>query len=90
MDETDISIINTNDSDDLASYFEAKSAGETCTVTITGKYMGTEEGNARISIEEVELTNMPKDDEDLDEMEDDGSEMTGAEMVLSGGADDDE
>lgn len=90
MDQTDISIINTEDNEDLGNYFETKKAGEPCTLTIVGTFMGLEEGNARISIEEVELTNLPDEDKDVDEQyEEDMDSLTGAELVL-GGAEDDE
>lgn len=84
MDQTDISIINTEDNEDLGNYFESKKAGEACTVTISGKFMGLEQGNARISIEEVELTNLPEDDEDENSVSAPESDVTGAELVLGG------
>lgn len=78
MEDTDITIINTADDESLADYFQQKTAGDKCSVTVSGRFMGLEEGNARISIDEVELTAMPKADEE----EDSDEGMTGAEMVL--------
>lgn len=80
MDQTDIAILSTSDSDDLSNYFTNKEAGEECELLIRGKFLGIVEGNARISIEGVELAYAP----DEEEPEVASTEPTGAEMVLNG------
>jgi hypothetical protein len=81
MDKTDIAILNTADDESLNDYFQQKEPGEDCTITVSGKFLGLEEGNARISIEGVELEAIPEAEEPAPEMYED-DEPSGAELVL--------
>lgn len=91
MDKTDIAVLNTKDDELLSDYFNQKEAGDNCTFTVTGRFLGLEEGNARISIESVEMDVVAEEEEEgEDEEEMEVEEPTGAEMVLSEEEDEDE
>ena len=79
QNETDIAILNVTDDESLSDYFTNKDPGKSCSLTVTGKFLGLEEGNARISIEAVELDSSVSEPE----MEEPTSSTpTGAELVL--------
>jgi hypothetical protein len=87
MDETDIAIINTNDNEDLGNYFSQKEVGEECSMTIRGRLLGLEEGNARISIDDVQIDAYMEEEEvappvDPEMVEAAPEEVTGAELLL--------
>ena len=82
--KTDIAILNTNDDEALSDYFTKKQVGEECTITITGKFLGLEEGDAQISIQEVEMDYMPDEESSAEGEEYEESEPSGAEIVLGG------
>jgi len=78
MDQTDIAILNLADDEMLSNHFAQKEPGGDVTIVITGKLLGIEEDNARISIEAVELEESEEEDAPLPS----DTEPTGAEMVL--------
>lgn len=80
--ETDIAILNIADDEALSNYFEQKETGDGCSLTITGTFLGNENGNARISIEGVELDAPAEEPEPATEGD---GEVTGAELVLGQG-----
>jgi hypothetical protein len=82
MDQTDIAIVNVNDDEDLVNYFEQKEQGAECSMTVRGTFLGLEEGNARISIESVDIDEVKVEEEEEEEEESESPEPTGAEMVL--------
>lgn len=75
MDKTDIAILNTTDNEDLNNYFENKEPGEPCAMMVMGKFLGMEEGNARISIEAVEIDSYEEEDDYEGDTEEMGMEM---------------
>lgn len=90
MDKTDVVILNTADDEELSDYFSNKEAGEECTVTITGKFLGLNEGDAKISVESVVVDTY--DEEEVDDLDDEDleDEIDEAEAVLSGTDDEDD
>jgi len=73
MEETDIVIVNVEDDEDLTNYFEQKDAGQSCRMTVSGTFLGLEEGNARISIDSVKIA-AKKVEEEVDDEESDGED----------------
>jgi hypothetical protein len=79
MDQSDILIINLSDDEDLRNYFEQKEAGEDCSMTVNATLLGVEEGNARLSINAVDIGEYKVEEEEETESD---SEPTGVEIVL--------